>query len=68
MQEEMVMYKNIDKKRQECIQETKDADEKQKSLKSMLTATAAAVKDAQTRLSHFEVGKKMLYLGNLETS
>lgn len=55
MQEEMIMFKDIDGKRQQCTQESKEADEKQKSLKSVLAATTAAVQDAKTRLSHFEV-------------
>lgn len=55
MKNEMVTFRNIDQKKDQIAEEAKVAEDKQKSLKSVLSTTAAAVNDAQTRLEKFEV-------------
>lgn len=55
MQMEIKMFKNIEGKKQELFDKIRETEERQKSLKSVLTATVSAVDDAKKRLEHFEV-------------
>lgn len=55
MQMEMKMFKDIEGKKREIFEKTRDSEEKQKSLKSVLNVTVSAVDDAKKRLAQFEV-------------
>lgn len=55
MQIEMKTFKDIEGKKKEFADKTRDSEEKQKSLKSVLSVTVSAVDDAKKRLAQFEV-------------
>lgn len=55
MQAEMKTFRDIEGKKKEFADQTRDSEEKQKSLKSVLSVTVSAVDDAKKRLTQFEV-------------
>lgn len=55
MQVEMKVFEDIESTKRELNDKTRDSEEQQKSLKSVLAVTISAVEDAKKRLEQFEV-------------